>query len=56
MEFRRDDYRTKKKKFIEENNKQTLEQVITDVRNTKGANETMSENLLESLKKQGFLK
>ena len=44
------------KKFIADNNKKTLAQVFTDVRYTKGANEAMSENLLESLKKQGFLK
>ncbi len=41
--------------FITENNKNTLAQVFTDVRYTKKDNESMSANLFEVLKKQGFL-
>ncbi|WP_279120940.1 NADPH-dependent oxidoreductase [Bacteroides acidifaciens] len=44
------------KQFIEENKKETLAQVFTDVRYTKKDNEFMSENLLEVLRRQGFLK
>lgn len=43
------------KKFIEENNKETLAQVFTDVRYTKTDNEFMSENLLKVLRQQGFM-
>ena len=41
-------------KFIEENKKETLAQVFTDVRYKKADNELFSEVLLETLKKQGF--
>lgn len=41
--------------FVEINNKQTLAQVITDIRYTREANETMSKGLLEALYRQGFL-
>ena len=44
------------RKFIEENAKETLAQVFTDVRYTKKDNEFMSENMMKVLKKQGFLK
>lgn len=44
------------KKFIEENQKETLAQVFTEVRYTKKDNEFMSDNLLKILRKQGFLK
>ena len=44
------------KQFIEENKKETLAQVFTDVRYTKKDNEFMSENLLKVLRQQGFLK
>ena len=44
------------KQFIEENKKETLAQVFTDVRYTKKDNEFMSENLLKVLRRQGFLK
>ncbi len=44
------------RKFVEENGKKTLAQVFTEVRYTKDANEAMSKNLLESLKRQGFIK
>ncbi len=41
--------------FVEINNKQTLAQVITDIRYTREANEAMSKELLEALYRQGFL-
>ncbi len=44
------------KKFIDENRKETLAQVFTDVRYTKKDNEYMSDNLLKVLRLQGFLK
>ena len=43
------------KKFVEENNKDTLAQVFTDVRYKKSDNEHFSAVLLEVLRKQGFL-
>jgi nitroreductase len=43
------------KKFVTENNKQTLAQVFTDVRYKKGDNEFFSQKMLEVLKEQGFL-
>ena len=42
--------------YIAENHKQTLAQVFTDVRYKKSDNECMSDGLLETLRKQGFLK
>lgn len=42
------------RRFIEENGKETLAQVFTDVRYKKADNEYMSENLEKTLKKQGF--
>jgi len=42
------------KKFMLENNKETLAQVFTDVRYTKKNNETFSTLFLEAIKKQGF--
>ena len=42
--------------FIEENGKETLAQVFTDVRYKKADNEYMSEELKKTLKKQGFRK
>lgn len=41
--------------FIQENKKETLAQVFTDVRYKKEDNERISEELLVELKKQGFL-
>ena len=41
-------------KFIEENKKETLAQVFTDVRYKKADNELFSNVLMETLKKQGF--
>ena len=43
------------KKFVAENNKQTLAQVFAEVRYTKEGNEQASKCLLDVLKKQGFL-
>ena len=42
------------KQFIEENKKETLAQVFTDVRYTKKDSEAMSENLWKVMKQQGF--
>ena len=42
------------KQFIEENQKENLAQVFTDVRYTKKDNEFMSETLLKELRQQGF--
>jgi FMN reductase [NAD(P)H] len=41
--------------FVKINNKETLAQVFTDIRYTKKDNESMSETLLEALRRQGFL-
>ncbi|MCT4645691.1 MAG: NADPH-dependent oxidoreductase [Carboxylicivirga sp.] len=43
------------KSFVEENNKESLAQVFTDVRYKKADNEHFSGVLLEVLKKQGFM-
>ncbi|KAA6314087.1 FMN reductase [NAD(P)H], partial [termite gut metagenome] len=43
------------KRFIEENKKETLAQVFTDIRYTQKDNEAISKNLLKALKQQGFL-
>ena len=43
------------RKFVEENGKETLAQVFTDVRYTKANNEYFSEVFMNVLKKQGFL-
>ncbi len=43
------------RKFVAENNKETLAQVFTDVRYTKANNEAFSKVLLEVLKKQEML-
>lgn len=42
------------KRFIVENNKETLAQVFTDVRYTKKDSEAMSETLWKAMKAQGF--
>lgn len=54
-------YKTKEeredsKRFVAENNKDTLAQVFTDVRYSKADNEYFSNALLGVLRKQGFLK
>lgn len=43
------------KQFVEENHKETLAQVFTDVRYTKKDNEFMSDNLVKVLRRQGFM-
>lgn len=42
-------------RFVQENKKETLAQVFTDVRYTKKDNELMSDNLLKVLKQQHFI-
>ncbi len=42
------------RQFVEENRKETLPQVFTDVRYTKRDNEYLSDNLVKVLRKQGF--
>lgn len=42
------------KRFVAENNKETLAQVFTDVRYTKKDSEAMSEILWKAMKAQGF--
>jgi len=44
------------KKFVWENNKESLAQVFTDVRYKKSDNEFFSQKMLDVLKEQGFLK
>lgn len=43
------------KHFVEINRKETLAQIFTDIRYTKGDNEALSAALLETLRRQGFL-
>ncbi|KAA6314930.1 FMN reductase [NAD(P)H], partial [termite gut metagenome] len=43
------------KRFTEENHKETLAQVFTDIRYTRKDNEAISANLLKTLAQQGFL-
>jgi nitroreductase len=47
--------RNDSKKFIQENNKETLAQVFTDIRYSKKDNVQFSKMLLETLKAQGFM-
>jgi len=42
-------------KYVEENKKETLAQVFTDIRYTRSVNEALSANLMEVLKQQKFL-
>jgi len=42
--------------FVEINNKETLAQVFTDIRYTRKDNEALSQTLLDTLRRQGFLK
>lgn len=50
----KDDYPANRK-FVEENGKQTLAQVFTDVRYTREMNEQMSRRLMDFLRVQGFM-
>lgn len=45
----------KNRDFIEENHKETLAQVYTDIRYTKADNEAMSQTLIDTLHRQGFM-
>jgi FMN reductase [NAD(P)H] len=42
--------------FVEINHKETLAQVFTDIRYTRKDNESMSEGMIEALRRQGFLR
>lgn len=44
------------RRFVEENGKETLAQVFTEVRYTKRDSEAMSERLWETMRRQGFVK
>ncbi len=52
--YKEKENREDSKQFINENNKETLAQVFTDVRYTKANNEHFSKVLMDVLKKQGF--
>ena len=41
--------------FVKKNHKENIAQIFTDIRYTRKDNEAMSEGLLATLKKQGFL-
>lgn len=41
--------------FVRINQKETLAQIFTDIRYTRKDNEAMSEGLIDTLKRQGFL-
>jgi nitroreductase len=53
--YRAKEGRSDSLKFIQENNKETLAQVFTDVRYKKADNIHFSKNLLQVLKDQGFM-
>lgn len=53
--YREKEGRTDSKKFVAENNKETLAQVFTDVRYKKADNVYFSKMLLQVLKDQGFM-
>lgn len=53
--YREKEERSDSVQFIQENNKETLAQVFTDVRYKKGDNVYFSNMLLEVLKQQGFM-
>lgn len=53
--FKAKDEYAPNKKFIEENGKQTLAQVFTDVRYPRAVNEQFSASFLEHLRQKGFL-
>ena len=43
------------KNFVKINNKETLAQIFTDIRYTRKDNEAMSNTLIQTLERQGFL-
>ena len=49
------EHRPENLEFVRINNKETLAQVFTDIRYTRKDNDAMSQGLLETLKRQGFL-
>jgi len=53
--YREKENRPENKKFVEENNKDSLAQVFTDIRYKKNDNIAFSNMLLEVLKNQGFM-
>ncbi len=53
--YREKENRQENKKFVEENNKDSLAQVFTDIRYKKNDNIAFSNMLLEVLKEQGFM-
>jgi nitroreductase len=54
--YKQKESRVDSKQFVNENNKQTLAQVFTDVRYKKADNEYFSKILLKVLEDQGFMK
>lgn len=53
--YREKESRPENVHFCQVNGKETLAQVFTDLRYTKKDNEAMSENLLDALRRQGFM-
>ena len=49
------EHRPENLEFVRINKKETLAQVFTDIRYTRKDNDAMSQGLLETLKRQGFL-
>ena len=49
------EHRPENLELVRINNKETLAQVFTDIRYTRKDNDAMSQGLLETLKRQGFL-
>ena len=49
------EHRPENLEFVRINNKETLAQVFTDIRYTRKDNDAMSQGLIETLKRQGFL-
>ncbi len=49
------EHRPENLEFVRINNKETLAQIFTDIRYTRKDNEAMSEGLIDTLKRQGFL-
>ncbi len=52
--FREKEERADSRKFVEENGKENLAQVFTDVRYTRDANELFSRKFLDFIERQGF--
>ena len=54
--YREEENDARNRKFVEENKKANLAQVFAEVRYTRAASEAFSEILLDTIRKQGFLK